>query len=117
MWCIIPSGRVIARGSWSCWFAVESKTFECLVERIGRRIQGVILESSRGHTLWIRFGESSLRSLLEGVESCCREEEGKVVKRWEEKGRRLCLETHTNGAWNYILCLVLDLEAKGNRKA
>ena len=92
---------------------MDSKIFECSVEVVGRRLQGVILERSRGYSSWIMFRLSSLSFLLEGVESCYRQEvEGKFAKRWEENGRRFCLEKKTNGARNYILCSVLDLEAK-----
>ena len=92
---------------------MDSKIFECSVEVVGRRLQGVILERSRGYSSWIRFGVSSFSLLLEGVESCCRQEvEGKFAKRWEENGRRFCLEKKANGARNYILCSVLDSEAK-----
>ena len=83
------------------------------MEMIGRRLRGVISEKHKGFSSWIRFGESSLSLLLDGVESCCRQEvKGKCVKRWEENGRKLCLESRANGAGRYLLCLVLDLEAK-----
>ena len=103
----------LSSGSQRCWFVVDSKIFECLVEVVGRRLQGVILERSKGYSSWIRFGVGSLSLLLEGVESCCRKEvKGKFTKRWEENGRRFYLEKKENGAGNYILCSVLDLEAK-----
>ena len=54
-------------------FVVESKSFEILVEDLGRKLKGCIWERSRGISSWIRFGEASLRCLLEGVEACCRE--------------------------------------------
>ena len=105
--------KVLVSGSQRCWFAVDSKIFECSVEVVGSRLQGVILERSRGYSSWIRFGLSSLSFLLEGVESCCKQKVGeKFAKRWKENGRRFCLEKKTNGAGNYILCSVLDLEAK-----
>ena len=37
---------------------------------------------------------------------------GKFVKRWEDNGRKFCLESRANGADRYLLCSVLDLEAK-----
>ena len=37
---------------------------------------------------------------------------GKFFKRWEENGRKLCLESRANGAGHYLLCSMLDLEAK-----
>ena len=105
--------KVLVSGSQRCWFAVDSMIFECLVEVVGSRLHGVILERSGGYSSWIRFGLSSLSFLLEGVESCCRQKvEEKFAKSWEENGRRFWLEKKTNGARNYILCSVLDLEAK-----
>ncbi|RVX21574.1 hypothetical protein CK203_002339 [Vitis vinifera] len=48
-----------------------------------------------------------------GVEACCREDKfGKVIKNWEEEGRKFRLELRANGAGRYILCSVRDLEAK-----
>ena len=51
-------------GSQRCWFAVDSNFFECSIEVDGRRLQGVILERSRGYSSWIRFGLCSLSFLL-----------------------------------------------------
>ena len=71
--------KALVSGSQRCWFAVDSKIFECSVEVIGSRLEGVILERSRGYSSWIRFGLSSLSFLLEGVESCCRQKVGKSL--------------------------------------
>ncbi|RVX03355.1 5'-3' exoribonuclease 3 [Vitis vinifera] len=66
--CSEPTGR--------SWFVVESKLFEIEVEESGGKLKGCIWERSRGFESWIRFGEASLRCLLEGVETCCREASG-----------------------------------------
>ena len=79
---------------------------------LGGKLRGIILERSRGF-FRIRFGNSSLRCLLEGVEVCCREERHvKVVKSWEGEGRKFRLERYANEAGRYILCFVHDLEEK-----
>lgn len=65
----------MARGS-RLWFAIESKSFEISVSSIGGKLGGVITERCMGFSSWIRFGESSLRFLLEGVEECCNEVRG-----------------------------------------
>ena len=76
-------------------------------------LRGIILEKSRGFSTWIRFGDSSLRCLLEGVEVCCREERlGKVVKNWENERKRFRLKKCANEAGRYILCYGRNLEAK-----
>ena len=50
---------------------------------------------------------------MEGIEECCREEkEGRVVKVWEDEGRKFKLERRVNGAGRFILCSVLNIEAK-----
>ena len=54
------------------WFAMESKSFELLIDDIGEKLRGCIWERCRGRTSWIRFGDASLSSLLTGVEICCR---------------------------------------------
>ncbi|RVX07796.1 putative ribonuclease H protein [Vitis vinifera] len=73
----------------------------------------IIMERSKGFSNWIRFGEFGLRCLLGGVEACCREDKfGKVIKTWEEEGRKFRLELRANGAGRFILCSVRDLEAK-----
>ena len=60
-------GRGAPKGGKS-WFAVESKTFEISIEEIRGKLRGVILERSKGFSSWIKFGEKSFSSLLEGVE-------------------------------------------------
>ena len=76
-----------------CWFAMESKSFEISVKEIGGKLRGIILEKSRGFSSWIRFGEFSLRCLLEGVEACCKEERFRIgAKSRVEEGRSFRLE-------------------------
>ena len=95
------------------WVAIESKTFEVSIEELKGKLKGIIVERSRGFSSWIRFGVSSLRKLLEGFEECCREEKkGRLVKVWEEEGRKFRLERRVNGADRYVLCFVVDVEAK-----
>ena len=97
-----------------CWVAIESKTFEVSIEEVRGKLKGTIVERSRGLSSWIRFGALSLRKLLEGFEGCCREEkEGRMVKVWEEEGRKFRLERRVNGAGRYVLCSVVDVETKG----
>ncbi|RVW28981.1 hypothetical protein CK203_113189 [Vitis vinifera] len=65
----------------------------------GGKLRGIIMERSKGFSNWIRFGEFGLRCLLGGVEACCREDKfGKVIKTWEEEGRKFRLELRANGA-------------------
>ncbi|RVW81981.1 Protein FRIGIDA [Vitis vinifera] len=61
----------------------------------------------------IRFRVTSLRKCLEGLEECCREErKGRLVKVWEEEGRKFRVERRENGVGRYILCSVVDVETK-----
>ncbi|RVX05506.1 hypothetical protein CK203_013624 [Vitis vinifera] len=70
-----------------CWFAIESKTFEVLVEEV--------------------------RGKIRGLEECCREErKGRLDKVWEEEGRKFKVERRENGSGRFILCSVIDVEAK-----
>ena len=56
---------------------------------------------------------ASLRKFLEGLEECCREEnKGRLVKVWEEEGRKFRVERRENGAGRYILCSIVDIETK-----
>ena len=104
--------KIMVRGG-SCWFVVDSKFFEVLVKEVRGKLRGIILERSRGFSSWIWFGDGSLKRLLEGIEECCREEkEGRVVKVWEDEGRKFRLERCVNGAGRFILCSVLNIEAK-----
>ncbi|KAL6330841.1 hypothetical protein AAG906_009269 [Vitis piasezkii] len=68
-------------------FKVNGDRVKPFVEGINEgELRGIILEKSRGFSTWIRFGDSSLRCFLEGVEVCCREERlGKVAKEEEKK--------------------------------
>ncbi|RVW26082.1 hypothetical protein CK203_112550 [Vitis vinifera] len=96
-----------------CWFAVESKTFEISIEETRGKLRGIILERSKGLSSWIKFGEKSLSSLLEGVEEWCREESSsRSLRAWEEGGRKYRLECRSNAAGRYLLCSVRDSEAK-----
>ena len=53
-------------------FAIEAKSFELTVEGVGRRQKYVITERSRGVVAWIRVGEEGVRTLLRGIEVCCK---------------------------------------------
>ena len=71
------------------------------------------MERSRGFTLWIKFGSISLSCLLEGVEDCCRGEFAqRFIKSWEDGGRKFKLECQANEADRFLLCYVVDSEAK-----
>ena len=96
-----------------CWLAIELEMFEVSLEEVRGKLRGTIVERSRGFSSWIRFGVASLRKFLEGLEECCREEKkGRLVKVWEEEGRKFRLERRENGAGRYILCFVVDVETK-----
>ncbi|WKA00491.1 hypothetical protein VitviT2T_018838 [Vitis vinifera] len=87
--------------------------FEISVDVFGNKLKGIIVERSRGFTSWIRFGSSSLCWLSEGVEANCRGEFGqRFVKSWEDGGRRFKQECRANEAGGFLLCLVVDLDAK-----
>ena len=95
------------------WFAVESKSFEISLQEVGGKLSGRIVERSKGFSSLIRFGEFSLRNLLDGVEACCRDEAGKrCSKVWVENGREFRLEHHSNRAGRFIHCMVSSVEAK-----
>ena len=95
------------------WFAVESKSFELLIDDVGGKMRGCIWERCRGLTSWIKFGDASLSSLLAGVETCCRGSDHRSWSLvWEEGGRKYRLERRSNEAGRFLLCSVRDLEAK-----
>ncbi|RVW99021.1 hypothetical protein CK203_018988 [Vitis vinifera] len=94
-------------------FVVESKWFEIEIEESGGSLKGCIWERSRGFESWIRFGEASLRCLLEGVETCCREvDDQRWAIEWLEGNRKFRMERRLNKAGRFILCSVRDMEAK-----
>lgn len=64
-----------------CWFAMDSKTFDLSIEVVGGKLRGIIEEKQKDFLAWIRFGDLSLRCLLEGMETCCRDE---VLVRWSK---------------------------------
>ncbi|RVX04382.1 hypothetical protein CK203_018611 [Vitis vinifera] len=103
---------MVLRGG-SSRFVVESKWFEIVIEELGGRLKGCIWERSRGFESWIRFGEASLRCLLEGVETCCREvDDQRWAIEWVEGNRKFRMERRLNKAGRFILCSVRDMEAK-----
>ena len=95
------------------WFAVESKSFELLIDEVGGKLRGCIWEICKGITSWIRFGDASLSSLLAGVESCCRDRDDRSWSLiWDEEGRKYRMERRSSEAVRFLLCSVRDLEAK-----
>ena len=75
------------------WFIVEAKSYEILVEGVGRRKQFFIIEKSKGGISWIWFGEGSLGSLLKGVDECRRKKvSDKYRLEWREEKRSFSLE-------------------------
>ena len=95
------------------WFTVEAKSFEILVEGVGRRKQYFIIEKSKGGISWIRFGEGSLGTLWKGVSECCRKEVPyKWRIEWREEKRFFSLESRKNKAGCFLLCEVRDEEGK-----
>ena len=106
-------GEVRAVRGGRSWFVVEAKSFELLVGDLEGKLKVCIWERSRGIFFWIRFGEASLRCLLEGVEACCREVDNQSwVIGWMEGNRKFRMERRLNKAGKFILCSVRDLEAK-----
>ena len=79
------------------WFAMESKSFEILIDNVGGKLRGCIWERCRGITSWIRFGDASLSSLLAEVETCCRGSDDRSWSLvWEEGGMKYRLEHRSN---------------------
>ena len=97
------------------WFAVESKSFELLIDEVGGKLRGCIWkrwQRCKGITSWIKFGDASLSSLLAGVESCCRDRDDRSWSLVWEEGRKYRMERRSNEAVRFLLCSVRDLEAK-----
>ncbi|RVX19564.1 hypothetical protein CK203_005040 [Vitis vinifera] len=97
-----------SRGGRSC-FVVEAKSFEILIEEVGGKLRGCIWERSKGVSSWIRFGEASLRCLLDGVEVCCREVNNSA---WAIAGRRGIESIEGKGqsfGWNSLAERLRDL--------
>ena len=90
-----------------------TKSFIISIEVVGGKLRGIIEERGRSLSAWIRFGKLSLRCLLEGVESFCRDE---VLVRWcnswEEGGRKFKLERRSNGTLRFLFCSVITKEGK-----
>ena len=82
-----------------------------MVEDLGGKLKGCIWGRSKGVSSWIRFGEASLRCLLDGVEACCREVNNRDwAIGWEEGNRKYRLERRLNEVGRFILCSVRDIE-------
>ena len=95
------------------WFAVESKSFEILIDEVGGKLRGCIWERCKGITSWIRFGDVSLSRLLVGIGTCCRGKDDRGWSLvWEEEGRKYRLERRSNEAGKFLIFSVRDLEAK-----
>ena len=95
------------------WFAVESKSFELLVDNIGGKLRGCIWERCRGYLLGSDLGMQALvvcwMELRLAVEGVTIEVSPSFGRRG---GRKYRLECHSNEAGRFLLCSVHDLEAK-----
>ena len=95
------------------WFAIEAKSFELTVDGVGRRQKYVITERSRAVVAWIRFGEEGVRTLVKGVEVCCKEKVPENRRQdWKEGKRVFKLECGSNKAGRFLQCMVRDGEGK-----
>ncbi|RVW19568.1 hypothetical protein CK203_115098 [Vitis vinifera] len=73
-----------------CWFGVESKTFEILVDEAKGKVLGTVCERSPNFSSWIRFSSKGFSFLLEGAETCCFLKVGKRFKKvWMEEKKIL----------------------------
>ena len=95
------------------WFSVDYKSFEFMVEGVGRKTQVIITKRRRGQISWIRFSEEGARILLKGVETL-RRETNKNSRGLElrENGRRYSLELKKNDAGRFLICSVVDADGK-----
>ncbi|RVW45647.1 hypothetical protein CK203_111696 [Vitis vinifera] len=81
------------------WFVVEAKSFEISIEEVFGKLKRVIVEKGRGCTSWIKFGEISLRCLLEGTEAYWREEESSICNKGD--WGTLASKLHSLGARSF----------------
>ena len=96
--------------------AIETISIEISAEGVGRILKGAITERGKGFISWIHFGDEGLRTLLKGVEFCCKEEtfEGWHLE-WKETGRAYRLERRANVVGRFLQCSVRDREGKRHR--
>ena len=96
-----------------CWFDVELKTFEIIIEEHKGKVHGKIYERGPKFSSWIRFGGKGLILLLERVESCCGLKEiAHFRKFWSEENRGYSLELCRNNAGRFLFCVVRNAENK-----
>ena len=96
-----------------CRFAVESKTFEIVVDDRKGKIQILIMEKKGGVSSWVRLGPESLGFFLEGLNLCIKDEkEARWGREWKEQGRMYTMTRGINRAGGFIRLGVSDLERK-----
>lgn len=92
-------------GERKAWFRVKCKSFGIIAEVVKGKVIGKVLERSQGFSSWIKFGEKSLITLLEGMEECCLKNLRNHFKKVESEGRRKYLqELRSNVARRFLLC-------------
>ena len=95
------------------WFSIEAKSFELTVDGVGRRQKYVMTKRSKGVVAWIRFGEEGVRTMLRGVEVCCKEKVPKDWRQdWKEGMRVFKLECGSNKHGRFLHYMVRDGEGK-----
>ena len=95
------------------WFGVDSKSFKISVGFFKGKVSKVITE--RGWRFWtcIRFGESGLFLLLQGVEFCIQKKYRKVFSNsWVEEERSFKLQLHSNEVGIFLLCSVFTAQER-----
>ncbi|RVX20006.1 hypothetical protein CK203_004812 [Vitis vinifera] len=79
-----------------CWFGIDLKTFEIIIEDHKGKVHGKICERGPKFSSWIRFGGKGLSLLLEGIESCCGLKERTLS---ESFGQKVIEFTGACGGW------------------
>ena len=99
---VVTSSSIMRGGK--AWFAIEAKSFDICVEEVGKRLKGCVRYRSKGFTMWVKFGDYSLKCLLNGIEECERAyNNGDWSIAWEEEGRKYR---------TFLLCSMRDIGRK-----
>ncbi|KAL6330424.1 hypothetical protein AAG906_040354 [Vitis piasezkii] len=95
------------------WFRVDSKSFKISVGFFKGKVSKVITERRWRFWTCIRFGESGLSLLLQGVEFCIQKRDRKVFSNsWVEGERSFKLQLHSNEAGRFLLCSVFTAQER-----
>ncbi|RVW25808.1 hypothetical protein CK203_101074 [Vitis vinifera] len=98
-------------GESSCFFRIDSKSFELRIDWTKGRGEVQIVEKGKGFRRWIKASRGVVVWILKSLEACCKWRGKKLFKGdVNDRGRRFRIEMRQNEAGRYLVFSVLSAD-------